>query len=158
MFQDERKQVIKVDVSTVIDAPVGKVWEFMADLDTMPQRDPSVIKVDWQPPLRAGNVAQVTFRNVVLGTRVGRYEVKEWEPNHRFRVRMTTMGAKLNGTYEFESLEGSKTRLTASVEVEVGGLMRIITPFLPYSANRDAKAEFVRIKRVIENIPDMPTG
>jgi carbon monoxide dehydrogenase subunit G len=139
---------MRVEVSTVIDAPVEEVWGFMVDLGTMPQRDPSVVKVDWKPPLRAGSVAVITFRQ--MGNRIGKYEVKELEKNQRLRVGMTAMGAKIEGTYEMEPADDGKTKLSAAVQIEVHGLMRLLFPFISRNADKDAKAEFGRIKRAIE--------
>ncbi len=140
--------MIKVDVSTIIDAPLEKVWDFMADLGTMPQRDHSVVRVDWQPPLGVGSVATVTAR--LMGERTGRLEVKELEPNHRLVVQMTGMGARAEGTYEFEPVDERRTKLSAAVSFQVRGLLRVISPYLSYSAKRDATAEFERIKSAIE--------
>jgi ligand-binding SRPBCC domain-containing protein len=52
--------MIKVDVNTVIDAPVEKVWEFVSDVGAATLRDPSVVKVDWRPPAGVGTVAVIT--------------------------------------------------------------------------------------------------
>jgi carbon monoxide dehydrogenase subunit G len=139
---------MRVELSTVIDAPVEYVWKFMVDLRTTPQRDPSVVKVDWEPPLRAGSVAIITFRQ--MGNRTGKYEVEELKENQRLRVRMTALGAKIEGIYEMEPADGGKTKLSAAVQIEVHGLMRLLSPFLTRKANKDAKTEFGRIKRAIE--------
>ena len=139
---------MRVEVSTVIDASVENVWRFMVDLGTMPLRDPSVVKVDWEPPLHVGSVALLTFRQ--MGDRTGRYEVKELEKNHRLRVQMTAMGANIEGTYEIEPADSGKTRLSAAVQIEVHGLMRLLSPYLSHRASRDGKAEFERIKHAIK--------
>ncbi len=140
--------MVRVAASGTIDAPVGKVWNFMVDLDTMSQRDPSVTSVSWQPPLKAGSAAIIAFRQ--MGKRTGRYEVKELEPNHRLRVQMTAMGIKAEGTWMFEPVAEDKTRLSASVQIDVHGLMKLISPFLSISASRGASRGFDRIKRTIE--------
>ncbi len=88
--------MIRTSVSGIVDAPIEKVWNFMVDLGTMPQRDPSVIGVSWDPPLRVGSVAAIDFRQV--GKRTGRYEVKELELHQRLRVQMTAMGARIEAT------------------------------------------------------------
>ena len=125
----------------------------MADLRTMPLRDPSAISVDWQPPLKAGSVAIITARNIMLGTREIRYEVKEFDPYYRFMVQATAMGFHVDETYEFQPEDESKTKMSASVLIDTRGLMRLVSPFLSLSAKRDASAEFERIKRTIEALP-----
>ncbi len=142
--------MIRVSASGTIDAPVGKVWNFMVDLGTMPQRDPSVISVRWEPPLKAGSVAIICFRQ--MGERTGRYEVKELEPTRRLTVQMTAMGEKIEatGTWVFEPVGDDETRLSASVQIDVRGFMKLISPFLSVSASRGARRGFDRIKRAIE--------
>jgi hypothetical protein len=63
---------------------------------------------------------------------------------------MTALGSKIEGTYEMEPADGCKTKLSAAVQIEVHGLMRLLSPFLSRKANKDAKAEFGRIKRAVE--------
>ncbi len=142
--------MIEVAASGTIDAPIGKVWNFMTDLDTLPRRDPSVISVGWTPPLKAGSVAIINFRQ--MGKRTGRYEVLELEPNHRLRVQMTAMGARIEGTgtWSFEPVEEDKTRLSASVQIDVRGILKLISPFLSLSAGREARRGFDRIKNAVE--------
>ena len=140
--------MIVVTGNMTIDAPVEMVWDFMANLGTMPERDPAVVDVRWDPPLHVGSVATVTFRR--MGARTGKYEVKEWEPGRRFRVQMTALGARIDGTWEFVPADGRKTKASVLVLIDVHGLMRIIAPYLSYHAKRDASAGFARIRRAIE--------
>ncbi len=137
-------------MTTVINAPVEKVWNFMADLRTMSLRDPSVVSVDWQPPLRAGSVAIITARNVILGKRDIKYEVKELDPYHKFSVQASAMGFQVDGTYEFQTVDKNMTKLSASMRIETHGLMKLVSLALFYSSKRDASAEFERIKNAIE--------
>jgi len=140
--------MIKVDVNTVIDAPVEKVWQFVSDLGSATLRDPSVVKVDWQPPAGVGTVATSTHK--FFGRRAARYEIKEWEPNRRFRALVTSMGAELDGTCAIESIQGGKTKLDVSVGVEVRGLLRLMSPYISRKAKKDASEEIVRVKNIVE--------
>jgi len=140
--------MIKVNVNVTIDASVEKVWEFVSDLGTATLRDPTVVKVDWQPPAGAGTVAIITHR--FIGKRTARYEIKEWEPNHKFRAQVTSMGTKLDGTYTMEPIQGGKTNLNVSVGLEVGGLMRLFSPYKSQKARKDAPEEMARIKSILE--------
>ena len=148
--------MIRTTVSTVVDAPIEKVWSFMVDLKKM-ILDPSVIDVSWQPPLKTGSVATITYRQMgVKGT--GRLEVMDMEPNHRLRMVMTAMGSKLDGTYVMEPLDGgNKTKISAVAEIEIHGLMRLISPYLSHSAKRDQSKEMERIKRAIESQGNSPS-
>ncbi len=37
---------MRIEVSTVIGPPIEEVWNVMAGLGTMPERDPAVVKAD----------------------------------------------------------------------------------------------------------------
>ena len=145
--------MIRTTVSTIIDAPIEKVWNFMVDLRRM-ILDPSVIDVSWQPPLKTGSVATITFRQ--MGVRTAKLEVIDMQPNRRLRMVMTAMGSKLDGTYAMEPLDTGKTKLSAVAQIEIHGLMRLISPYLSYSIKRDQSREMARIKRAIESQGDSP--
>ncbi len=142
--------MIRTAVSGIVDASIEKVWNFMVDLGTMPQRDPSVISVSWDPPLRVRSVAEIDFRQ--MGKRTGRYEVKELELHQRLMVQMTAMGAGIEatGTWLFGPVAEDKTRLSASIQIDIHGLMKLIAPFLSISASWGARKGFDRIKDAIE--------
>ena len=142
--------MIRAAASGIVDAPIETVWKFMVDLGTMPQRDPSVIGVSWDPPLRVGSVAEIDFRQ--MGKRTGRYEVKELELYQRLRVQLTAMGARVEatGTWLFDPVANDKTRLSASIQIDIHGLMKLISPFLSISASQGARKGFNRIKSAIE--------
>ncbi len=141
--------MIRTAVSGIVDAPIEKVWNFMVDLGTMSQRDPSVTGVRWDPPLKVGSVAEIDFRQ--LGKRTGRYEVKELELHQRLMVQMKAMGRiEAMGTWLLDPVAEDKTRLSASIQIDIHGLMKLISPFLSISASRGARKGFNRIKDAIE--------
>jgi len=146
--------MIRTTVSAIVDAPIEKVWNFMVDLRRM-ILDPSVIDVSWQPPLKKGSVATISFRQ--MGVRTAMLEVVDLEPNRRLRMVMTAMGSKLDGTYVMEPLDAGRTKLSGIAQIEIHGLMRLISPYLSYSAKRDQSREMARIKRAIESQGDSPS-
>ena len=79
------------------------------------------------------------------------------EPNRRLRMVMTAMGSKLDGTHVMEPLDAGKTKLSAVAQIEIHGLMRLISPYLSYSIKRDQSREMARIKRAIESQGDIPS-
>ncbi len=140
--------MIEVDEGGVVDAPLEDVWGFMTDLGTMRLRDPSVVSVDWTPPLKAGSIATLVVRQMI--TRRIRYEVVEMERNRLFRVSATVMGVQIHGTWRFEQIDEGRTKLSVSVRMDTGGLLRLVSPYLSYSVRRGAAADFKRTKLAIE--------
>ena len=110
--------------------------------------DPSVTDVSWQPPLKVGSVATITFRQV--GVRTAKLEVMDMEANHRLRLVMSAMGSRLDGTYVMEPLDGGRTKLSAIAHINLRGVMTLFAPFLSFSAKRDQAKEMARLKRAIE--------
>ena len=140
---------MKVQGSVVIDAPVEQVWEFMADLRTLQQHNLSLVNVEWEPPIRVGSVAVLTYRTMGKTT-TGKCVVKDVEQNKRLRIQMTAMGAELDGTYEMEPVDSGKTKLSSTLNIKLHGLMRILSPFLSGNAKHEQELGLGRIKRAIE--------
>ncbi len=138
---------IRFEESAIIEAPVETVWRFMTDFGTMSQREPRVVKVDWRPPVGAGTVATITSR--FLGTRTARYEILEWEPTCRFRARVTSGGAAIDGTYVLAPVEGGRTRLDVTARIEVRGALRLLTPLLSRRASRNGSETIENVRRIL---------
>jgi uncharacterized protein YndB with AHSA1/START domain len=136
--------MINLEGSTVIDAPVERVWEFMSNLETMPQWT-GVLKVDYKAPVGVGTmvVATAPLRMTFKIT------VTEWEPNHRFGMRFK-LGAEFHEVITFEPVEGSKTGLSISLHGEARGLRRVFGPFFSYQARRDFSGRLDQIARAFE--------
>jgi uncharacterized protein YndB with AHSA1/START domain len=140
---------MRTEGSVVIDAPIEQVWEFMSDLQTLPQHNLSLVNVEWEPPLLVGSVATITYQ--VRGkSGTGTCLVKEVEQNKRLRIQMTAMGAELEGTYEMESVNSGRTKLSSTLNIQLHGLMRILSPFLSRNAKHEQEVGLGRIKRAIE--------
>ncbi len=140
---------IRFDASTVIDAPVEKVWEFMSDFGTLSQREPDIAKVDWRPPMGVGSVAVVTNRR--MGGRTARVEVKEFEPNRRFRAEVTSGLGRIDGVYEMAPVDGGKTRLSVSGRVELHGALRLLSPVFARMMRKNGSATMENIRRILED-------
>jgi carbon monoxide dehydrogenase subunit G len=139
--------VISVEARTVVNAPVEKVWEFMSDPSTMTQWDPGVLKVEYQPPMRVDSTMMVTAQ--LIGRRTAKMVITEWEPNRRIGIAGKSAGTKVSAVYTLEP-QGNMTRLNRSVEVEVGGLLKLISPYVSYKVNKERSAEIDNIKRIVE--------
>jgi carbon monoxide dehydrogenase subunit G len=140
--------MIEVEASTVVDAPPEWVWDYISDLGKMTEWDPGTIKVDWHPPVAVGSVAVVTAQQ--FGKRVVNWEVTEWEPGHKIGCRVKSGGTIVRAAYTIEPAEGSKTRLSRWASVEVGGLLRLISPLVTRKTRNERSAEIENVKRIVE--------
>jgi carbon monoxide dehydrogenase subunit G len=112
--------------SIVIQRPVDDVFAFVADGERCPEWRPSVLEIKRV----AGNGGAGTrYAQTVAGPMNRRisadYEITIFEPSRRLEFRTVSGPARPHGSYEFESLGGG-TRLTFSLDAELGGLQRLL--------------------------------
>jgi len=116
---------VKVEVSEVIDLPVGEVFSFYADnhVQNHPRWDPDIeLSLDQDEPLGAGTV--IRRRNSRSGTPVeGTIEVVEFERDRAFGVVINDGPMKVPGRATFEALEPTVTKLTVTAEFPVDDSM-----------------------------------
>ncbi len=140
--------MIEVEASTVVDALPESVWNYISDLGKMTEWDPGTLKVEWRPPISVGSVAVVTAQ--IFGKRIVNWEVMEWEPGHKVGCRVNSGGTIVKATYTIEPAEGRRTKLSRWASVEVGGLLRLISPFVAHRTRKERFEEIENIKRIVE--------
>ncbi len=143
--------MIETEASTVIDTPPEKVWEYISDLGKWTEWDPDTLKVEWHPPVALGSAAVVTAQTLggLVKSQVS-VEITEWEPGHRMGVRLNSGGTKVKAVYTIEPVEGNRTKLNRLASVEVGGLLRLISPLVARKAKNERLSEIENIKRILE--------
>ncbi len=144
-------QMIRIEASVIVNAPVEKIWNFMADFDTMTQWGRGYLEVKWQRPISVGSIVVVTAQGgLLLGRRTANMKITDWEPTRKMGVEARSGGAKANAVITMEPLEGGKTRLARSAQVEIGGLLKLIQPYIAYRMKRVRSAELDNVKRIVE--------
>ena len=140
--------MISFEASVIIDASVEKVWNFMSDFDTMTLWGPGVREVKWESPIGVGSLIVVTAQR--FGRRTANMKITDWEPTHKMGVEARSGGAKVRAVITMEPVEEDKTRLTRSAQMEIGGLLKLIQPYISYRANKDRSVELDNVKRILE--------
>ena len=116
---------VRIEVSEVIDLPVGEVFSFYADnhVQNHPRWDPDIeLSLDEDESLGAGTI--IRRRNSRSGTPVeGTIEVVEFERDRAFGVVINDGPMKVPGRATFESLEPTVTKLTVTAEFPVDDSM-----------------------------------
>lgn len=104
---------MRLEVSTEIDRPVSKVWEFYAinHIENHPRWDPSLeLEAISDDPIGVGTV--IKRRATRFGeTTEGSMEVIEFQPEKSMRVRTQDGSMTINGWVLFESLGDNQTRI-----------------------------------------------
>jgi uncharacterized protein YndB with AHSA1/START domain len=111
--------------TTTINAPVERVFAFVADGETAPRWRPGVLDVK----LVSGTGVGAAYRQGVKGPGGRRidadYVITAFEPNRRIAFQATAGPVRPTGEYRFEDLGGS-TRLTMSLEASLSGLKALL--------------------------------
>lgn len=109
---------IRIEVSEVIEKPLGDVFDFYADhhVQNHPRWDPDIeLWLDDDAPLGVGTV--IHRRNSRSGTPVeGTMEVTEFERDRAFGVLIKDGPMEIPGRATFESVGPSTTKLTVQAE------------------------------------------
>ncbi len=104
---------MRLEVSTEIDRPVSKVWEFYAvnHIENHPRWDPSLeLEATSDDPIGVGTV--IKRRATRFGkTTEGSMEVIEFQPEKAMRVTTQDGAMTINGWVLFESLGDNQTRI-----------------------------------------------
>jgi uncharacterized protein YndB with AHSA1/START domain len=114
-----------VEQSTTIDveAPVGRVWEALSDVERWPEWAPTVTSVRRLDggPLAVGSRVRVEQPRIPPT----RYVVTELEPGRSFTWMATGPGVRTTARHLLEDLTTGGTRVTLAVEQAgvVGGVM-----------------------------------
>ena len=141
--------MIQHKITIHINRTVEQVFEFTADEKNLSK---------WQADFVEGE--QLTEGSMRVGTRVREVrrmgprqteiqaEVTAFEQNRRFATKTLTT-PKVTVSYEFESENGG-TRVTYNFAMITSGFMRLLEPIISGSIKKDSKADFERLKQILE--------
>lgn len=146
-------RIIRFEASVEIEQPVERVFDYVTDLENLPEwagpvtevRD-VLIATPEQP--REGD--RFTAVAKFLGRRFETpCEVTDYLENRQFSFRSTGGPVPQKFTYTFEpTLEG--TRLTQSVEAEPGTFFRLTGPLFKAAGKRQANNDLETLKDLLE--------
>ncbi len=77
-------------------------------------------------------------------------EITEWQSGHRMGVQFKSVGTIVKAVYTIEPAEENKTKLSRWASVEVGGLLRLISPLVARKTKNERSSEIENIKRILE--------
>ena len=119
--------MINVQVSIVINRPLEEVFSFLSNLENNMKWRSGMIKAEKvsEGPIGVGTTYRMI--NNFFGRQVeGEAVVTEYELNRKYST-MNKSGLPIKTQRMFEPVEGG-TRVTFSVETEVGGFFKLVEP------------------------------
>lgn len=146
--------MIEVTAFVTIERSGADVFAFLADMANNPQWQKGMRACTWtsEPPLRLGSTydqeASLLGRKIVSS-----FEVVEFEPGERIRIRTTggTMPIDVTRSVE-ESGDGSCT-VSAIVRGDASKVFRMADPLMRRMVERSVRADYARLKKLLEHGP-----
>ena len=141
--------MFQVQVCIVINRPLEEVFAFLSDLENNLKWRSGMIeaKKTSTGPIGVGTTYRMI--NNFFGRQVeGEAVVTEYEPNRKYAT-MNKSGLPIKTRRTFEPVEGG-TRVTFSVETELGKFFKPIEPLLASIGKRRVEADAITVKNLIE--------
>jgi carbon monoxide dehydrogenase subunit G len=136
--------------SVMVNRSVAEVWTFISNFENTTRWSRGVLEARQTSdgPLGVGSTLQAVVK--AFGRRrTADYLVTEYEPNHVFAFKVTSGPMTSRARFSVEPA-GAGTRLTASGEVELTGLSRLLAPILVRMVRRHSQADLANVKRILE--------
>jgi len=141
--------MIIVQVNIVINRPLEEVFSFLSNLENNMKWRSGMIKAEKisEGPIGVGTTYRVI--NNFFGRRAeGEAVVTEYELNRKYATANKS-GLPIKTQRTFESVEGG-TRVTFSVETELGGFFKLVEPLMASIDKRRLAADAATVKKLIE--------
>jgi polyketide cyclase/dehydrase/lipid transport protein len=142
--------MINVQISIVINRPLEEVFVFLSNLENNLKWRSGMIKAEKisEGPIGVGTTYRMI--NNFFGRQVeGEAVVTEYELNRKYAT-MNKSGLPIKTQRVFEPIEGG-TRVTFSVETEVGAFFKLVEPLMARIGKRRLEADALMVKEVIES-------
>jgi uncharacterized membrane protein len=142
--------MIKVENSVVINRPVDEVFEFVSNIENLPQWAGPVLeaKQTSDGPIGVGTtqtqVAQFLGRRIETS-----HEVTEYEPNKKLSTKTTSGPLPMEVHYILEPAEEG-TRVSLVGNVDAGGFFKLAEPIVGRMLNRQTASDAANLKDLLE--------
>ena len=142
--------MINVEVSTVINRPIGEVFDFLSNMENnmkwrTSQQEVKKLSVG---PIGVGTTYRMV--NHVLGRRLEtEAEVIEYEPHRKYTSRDKSGNLPLEAQRIFEPVDGG-TRVTLKLKADPSGVFKIGAPLFASMAKRSLESDIANLKDLME--------
>jgi len=138
----------KIQEQVIINCPSEEVWKFLTDLSNLPKWDSGVLeaKQTSSEPLGVGSTFLTRHRWMAYS-----FRCSEYEPNHRFSFEFSQGPMKgASASVNLETIE-EKTSATFVLDPKIGGVLKLLLPFLNRSLRQHNRESALSVKRILES-------
>jgi uncharacterized protein YndB with AHSA1/START domain len=134
-----------------IDAPVGDVFDMVADERNEPRYNPRMVRAEKLSEGPVSRGARFVAEPKGMGAK-GRMtvEVLQYDRPHRLRTVVRSSYMQAEGTVTFEEVDGG-TRLRWDWDMGLVGAMRVLSPILAVVGPRWERRNWVGLKEYMES-------
>jgi uncharacterized protein YndB with AHSA1/START domain len=141
--------VIRVEVALEIERSPQEVFDYLADVDRVPEWQSSAVRSHADRPLGLGAHIHETRR--LLGREAHtELQVSAFDPPSRLALRTINGPIKVDVDHRLEA-RGDGTLLHVVAEADPGSMLRLAKPVLERQAEREVRGDFNRLKELVEN-------
>jgi uncharacterized protein YndB with AHSA1/START domain len=142
--------MINVEDSIIINRPVEEIFAFVADQTNAPQWQDGLLEVRRTTDGPVGVGTKHTAVRKFLGRKLElTNEYVKYEPNKL--ITFTGDGSSRFEVSYLTEATAEGTKITCQMQMEQGGLFGLAEPLIARSLKRDFQANFLLLKRLLEN-------
>jgi uncharacterized protein YndB with AHSA1/START domain len=143
--------VVRVEFTIEIARPAAEVFEYLADLEKLPEWQGSAIESRAEGSLAKG--CRITECRRLFGRDVETVlEVTAYEPPERLTLRSLDGPVRFTVDHRLEEAGGT-TLLHFAGEANPGGMLRFAGPVVESKARQEFRRDFNRLKELLEARP-----
>jgi uncharacterized protein YndB with AHSA1/START domain len=141
--------VIRVEFTIEVARPAQEVFEYLTDVDRVPEWQASALEARANGPLARGS--RITERRKLFGHEAQTVlEVTEYEPPARLTLRALDGPVRFRVEHRLEELD-SDTHLHVLGEARPTGMLRFAGPVVERKAREELRRDFERLKEILES-------
>lgn len=145
--------------NVIINRPLNEVFQYVINGENIPRWKTSFVEAhrDANTPIGLGMIIHQTMTGPGGRKFPGDYQVTEYTENRSFGFNVIAGPARPTGKYEFESWNGSSTKVTFSLNWEPKGWMQklFMAPMVTKQLPKEV-AELENLKKVLESKERLP--